>query len=166
MTRISQSTLNLILDYGREYAIAPLPDDIKIGRSGFCYDNCFKQATGKYRYVEGIAIDTNHHGHPTLPKRTLHAWLTDGIHVFDPTWCSKQDEQSDEYSYWPPMRYIGIEIPKKYMKLWRSEVSNSIIGYGSDNPTMFKQFVRYLEGERYKEYRDICESAKFTRKTP
>lgn len=82
---IDLQTARRIARFGKEYEPALLPADLKRGRVGWCFDNSIIQLTDpdlrkKYRYVEGIARAT-----PDEPL-TLHAWLTDGIHAFDPTW--------------------------------------------------------------------------------
>ncbi len=102
--------MSLLSKYGREYRRAVLPKDINRGPTGKCFDWCALQAAahhkqgGKYRYVEGIASDPERPG-----EWILHAWLTDGIHAFDPTWAAIHDVTGKEVPI--PARYIGIEMP-------------------------------------------------------
>lgn len=103
---ISQAFLE---EHGRQYEPALLPDDIIRGETGKCFDWCALQASRlnpKYQYVEGIALD------PELAKQDkerwiLHAWLTDGEHVFDPTWQALDDDGTEHPV---PSIYIGIPM--------------------------------------------------------
>lgn len=99
-------TARRIQKFGKEYKPALLPSDLHRGRVGWCFDDSIIQLTDpelrkKYRYVEGMARAT-----PNEPL-TLHAWLTDGIYAYDPTWWAfdihKQPKEVPGY-------YCGIEM--------------------------------------------------------
>lgn len=103
---IDLHTARRIQKFGKEYIPAVLPDDLRPGRLGWCFDDSIIQLTdeklrAKYKYVEGIA-----RAFPREPF-TLHAWLTDGIHAFDPTWygIGKAEAKGLKLSY-----YCGIEM--------------------------------------------------------
>lgn len=100
---------NFVLKYGKQYTPAVLPADIQRGEPGKCFDWCaataaksYRFQNGRYRYVEGIASI------PGEPENfTNHAWLTDGIHAFDPTWMSTD---KDDVEHPVPSYYIGVEM--------------------------------------------------------
>lgn len=99
-------TARRIVKFGKEYKPAVLPDDLKRGRLGWCFDDSIIQLTdeklrAKYRYVEGIA-----RAFPHEPLK-LHAWLTDGVHAFDPTWMGIGEAEAAGYSVG---YYCGIEM--------------------------------------------------------
>lgn len=100
---LSRQILRIVITHGKDYESALLPDDIEPGPLGQCYDWCFFQAVKnrKYRYVEGLAID------PRNGEVILHAWLTDGIYAFDPTWHAL-DEFDKKVPI--PYDYLGIEM--------------------------------------------------------
>lgn len=88
---------------GRQYTPALLPAGMPRGFKKKCFDNCAAIALDrKFRYVEGLARDPKH---PEL--WFLHAWLTDGIHAFDPTWIA-YDREKVEIPV--PSTYIGVEM--------------------------------------------------------
>lgn len=92
---------------GKEYKVpARFPADIMRGRTGDCFDTAMLNAAyhPHYRYVEGYAQ------HPTFKGIwILHAWVTDGEHVFDPTWHVR----AGGLSFPVKVRYVGIEIDMK-----------------------------------------------------
>jgi hypothetical protein len=91
-----------ILEVGKRYIPAVLPEDLRKGLMGHCFDNCALQAfecKGKYSYVEGF-VETTQHGW------ILHAWLTDGVHAFDVTWSADRDGKPTPI----PFTYIGVEM--------------------------------------------------------
>jgi hypothetical protein len=109
-----QSDVDIIDQYGKEYLAAPLPDDIQLGRPGDCFDwSAFQAAKhkGKYQYVEGIASEP---GHPNV--WVSHAWLSDGIHAFDPTWQAFRMHHGRKKYYAVPSRYVGVEIPIGFVR--------------------------------------------------
>ncbi len=84
---------------------AHLPDDIKRGEIGDCFDHCVIQAMvskGKYRYVEGVALIDG--------KWIYHAWLTDekGFHAFDPTWRAQNDAGEIKNIPLNSIHYLGV----------------------------------------------------------
>lgn len=91
---------------GRPFKSAALPQDIQPGPVGKCFDWSAVQCARtypKYWYVEGIATDP---ANPTVG--ILHAWLTDGIHAFDPTW---QAFRGNGARVAVPSSYFGIIMP-------------------------------------------------------
>lgn len=99
-----------IMRYGKTYQAAECPDDIERGEPGKCFDWCMVQAInsqGKYRYVEGFTSEA-HSG-----KMVLHAWLTDGVHAFDPTWGIEDKDTGHVFAM--DLRYIGVEMDLKYV---------------------------------------------------
>ena len=94
-----QSIEELILTEGQSFTpprSSKLPKDIRRGRTGECYANCFHNFTDtpkeKYRYCEGFAVGV-------FP--VLHAWLIDSRdRVIDPTWMI------------PGTEYFGIEFTR------------------------------------------------------
>jgi hypothetical protein len=113
---LDQTTADIVVKLGKQYEWAPLPDDIKKGPTGMCFDWSALQTARlhpKYRYVEGIAKSVFDN------DWKLHAWLTDGTHAFDPTWMVIGDQK--HLKGVPPFHYIGIEIDihtvHKFMKL-------------------------------------------------
>lgn len=97
-----------ILRYGKTYEAAELPDDIERGPTGKCFDWCMVQvinSKGKYRYVEGFASA------PQDGRLTLHAWLTDGEHAYDPTWGIENTETGHVHHM--DLRYVGVEMDIK-----------------------------------------------------
>lgn len=96
---------NLVLTNGKRYVSALLPSDLKRMPVGHCFDNCALLcllSKGKYKYAEGLAMN------PITKEWMPHAWLTDGIHAFDPTWQAF-DDNNVEYPF--PGNYTGIEMP-------------------------------------------------------
>lgn len=99
--------IEMALSMGKEYKSATLPADLSRGKAGNCYDHCIIAAAfsnnPEYRYVEGVAMD------PFSKTWILHAWLTDGIHAFDPTWLALLNGKEAAV----PTTYIGIEMNTK-----------------------------------------------------
>lgn len=101
--KLSLEQYELITKLGKSYKPALLPKDIKRFPIGKCFDGCAIQAlyNRKYRYVEGICKPSHE------DRWFLHAWLTDGIHAFDPTWAAIDE---DGVHHPIPAEYIGIEM--------------------------------------------------------
>jgi hypothetical protein len=73
----------LVLEYGRLYVPAVMPDDLTPGKRGSCFANAFRLARDRagLRYVEGYATVRES---PSWLYR--HAWCVDeDDHVVDPT---------------------------------------------------------------------------------
>lgn len=89
---------------GKKYEPALLPEHIHRGRVGECFDTCTILANRHgLIYVEGIA-------RVNKGKWIHHAWLTDGVRAYDPTWrCLNL--KGEEYPI--PGEYIGIEMDVK-----------------------------------------------------
>lgn len=105
----------LIRTYGEHFNPKLCPADIVRGRIGDCYDTCVLNTLRnehKYRYVEGIAT-------PADGKPRLHAWLTDGIHAFDPTWFSLDNKTGKEVIPDEKHRtqYVGVSFEPR--DVWR-----------------------------------------------
>jgi hypothetical protein len=123
-----------VLEHGKEYEPAICPDDVERGPVGHCFDHCILAAfnsDGKYRYVEGIARDPSTHD-----SWIYHAWLTDGEHVFDPTWRAYSDwAESKEIPV--PTQYVGIEMDMKEVgKFMVATEHQAILKNGYRNPTL------------------------------
>lgn len=102
--KIPKKDVKLIITRGKTYKPALLPLNIERGKLSECFDWCALQAMKhpEYSYVEGLASN------PEDPENyILHAWLTDGVHAYDPTWQATKgiDEKP------VPSHYIGIEMP-------------------------------------------------------
>lgn len=98
---------DLIVKLGKTYSSAALPEDVTFGRLGWCFDDCVVRTVlskGKYRYVEGVASD------PEAYTWVLHAWITDGVHAFDPTWSHWDNKNKARVRMPLPSAYIGIEM--------------------------------------------------------
>lgn len=96
----------LIIDNGRRYIPALLPPDISRFRPGMCFDASAIQALksgGKYGYVEGLALDADDHS-----RWLLHAWMTDGVYAFDPTWAAEDPDTLQQQPM--PTIYVGIQM--------------------------------------------------------
>ncbi len=108
MDKHDLKAVDMALSMGKNYKPAVLPADIIRGRRGNCYDHCIIQAAWlkdpEYRYVEGVAMD------PFTKTWILHAWLTDGVHAFDPTWIATAGTEGDHKEIPVPTVYIGIEM--------------------------------------------------------
>lgn len=103
MAVVPEELIMYIVERGKEYAPALCPDDIHRGAVGSCFDTSTVNALEKkYRYVEGVVT------HPKTGEPVLHAWLTDGIRAYDPTWRAF-DNDGKEIPV--PTEYIGIEMP-------------------------------------------------------
>lgn len=111
--KLTKEQMEYIVDRGMEFVPATLPRDLERHPIGTCFDACAIQAikNRKYRYVEGIAKPLN-------GDWTLHAWLTDGVQAFDPTWQTIDNLTGKEVPF--AGVYIGIEMDTievaKFMK--------------------------------------------------
>lgn len=101
-----KETLNFVLSRGKQYTPALLPSHISRGAMGKCFDNCMVRAMldPNLKYVEGVVMTA------TKQKWILHAWLTDGVHAYDPTWYCLNKEKKERPV---PGIYIGIEMELK-----------------------------------------------------
>ena len=91
------------MEHGKRYIPAARPEYIPRMPLHTCFDSCaiLAHQDRKLRYVEGFAYT------PYLGKFAPHAWLTDGIHAFDPTWgCLLLGVEAPI----PGAVYIGIEM--------------------------------------------------------
>lgn len=131
-------TARRIQKFGKEYIPALLPADLKRGRVGWCFDDSIIQLTDprlrqKYRYVEGLARST-----PDEPL-VLHAWLTDGVHAFDPTWWAFGIFKEPRVV---PGYYVGIEMPAMdVMRFMSATTYQGVIGNGYRNKKLAQKCV-------------------------
>ena len=114
--------------WGKVYTGKQLPEGMSRGPMGHCFDNCALRASMRrdLRYVEGIAA---------LPGQEwkLHAWLTDGIHAYDPTWYAVNRLTKKEVQH--PAIYIGIELPiEKVLTFMRRTQYQAVIANGWRDP--------------------------------
>lgn len=94
----------LILN-GTMYAPKVCPGFILRGKPGHCFDASLINALlnqDKLRYVEGMAFMR------TTGEWAPHAWVTDGLWAFDPTWRAYDNRRKTEVPV--PTRYMGIEL--------------------------------------------------------
>lgn len=137
--KLTTKTQELIEKRGRLFNSAPLPNDIPHGRVGWCFDDCFVrawQSMGKYQYVEGIASD------PKTHKWVLHAWLTDGICAFDPTWCYWDEKTGRRYDMPLPSSYIGIVMPiDKVRQFMEQTTYQGVIANRHRAPELAKELI-------------------------
>jgi len=103
MNPLTKQSLQYIKKHGTNFVPAVLPKDLQRGDVGDCFDICAIQALHhqQYQYVEGIAKVRN-------GRWIYHAWLTDGVHAFDPTWRAITDEGWDKPI---PAEYLGVILP-------------------------------------------------------
>lgn len=95
----------LVLEKGRRFIPATLPDDIKRWPPAKCFDASAIQALhskGKYGYVEGVALDPERHD-----QWIVHGWMTDGVYAYDPTWLAI-DNAGKHFPL--PTMYVGIPM--------------------------------------------------------
>lgn len=121
--------IRFVKQNGKAYEPADLPGTIKRSSIGDCFDCCVVNAMQtEYRYVEGIAIIDGQTFH--------HAWLTDGIHAFDPTWYAYYGGEKLRV----PAEYIGIEMSiiavAKFMSATKYK---SIFSNGWRNPRLAEE---------------------------
>ena len=104
--RTLQQIVKKVLKHGKSYIPDMLPEEIDRGRVGDCFDHTLVQALRhpKYKYVEGIAKRVNE------DEWVLHAWLTDSVRAYDPTWGVQFEKGGVIYPL--PTEYIGIAFPE------------------------------------------------------
>jgi hypothetical protein len=93
---VYRSLETFVLNEGRAFTAAPLPDHVDAGEVGYCYQNALTLALADetLRYVEGFAT------HGNLPVPLFHAWCVDDDgNVVDPTWTYEEGSV-----------YYGVEI--------------------------------------------------------
>lgn len=117
---------------GKSFIPTLLPADITRGEVGTCFDHCVVEclkSNGKYRYVEGIARV------PLSPDEWIvHAWLTDGVFAYDPTWRAFDKIGMDIII---PTEYTGIEMDiKKVVKFMKKTGYQSVLANHWRNPKL------------------------------
>lgn len=99
---VDMSLVTRVLEQGKQYKPAICPPEIRRFPIGKCFDASIVNALDrKYRYVEGFAYSRKHGAY------VLHAWVTDGMNAFDPTWHATDPENKEVPV---PTHYIGIEM--------------------------------------------------------
>ena len=101
-----------IHELGQQFIAVELPEDIKRGELGKCFDNALLEAVrsdGKYTYVEGFVYT------PTTKEWLHHGWLTDelGILAFDPTWKAEGKDKKEFGMHQAGFIYIGVIMDTK-----------------------------------------------------
>lgn len=108
----------MINRYGKSFTPALCPPDITRGPGGACFEISLINIllSDKYTYVEGKARRS------TTGDWVGHAWLTDGVHAFDPTWMgvsidrNTDDGQVEKAELSPhPGPYFGIPMPRRFV---------------------------------------------------
>jgi len=94
----------------------------------------------KYQYVEGVAKVIH-------PKKKLdwilHAWLTDGVHAYDPTWLAEAEDQEHPM----PAYYVGIAMPiRSVMEFVSATGYKSVLANYYRNPELAEQCFRLNYG--------------------
>lgn len=161
-SEVNATILKFLLKYGKEYTLAPLPTDIPKSKRGYCYERCMALAikNKKYTYVEGIGIDKSPE-YEGSNEYLMHAWLTDGVHAYDPTWARRNGK---ELYYAPVSKYFGIEIPTKYIDSFLDESQP----FGALSFLLDKKYARdtYMEfmgdmgWDQYSAYENITDGAR------
>jgi hypothetical protein len=130
-----------VQDHGRQYIPEILPEDIVRGPIGKCFDWCALEAARlypKYRYVEGFATARSS-GNPIY-----HAWLSDGINAFDPTWMAIND---DGVEFPLPGSYVGVELPlPQVVEFMRSTGYQGVLGNAWRNQELVDNIIRRTYG--------------------
>ena len=129
-----------ITELGQEYKPAALPSDVSRGDVGECFDVAFINVffSTKYQYVEGMAFSGT--------EWVYHAWLTDGIHAYDPTWAviggmGMEDPKN-------PLRYIGIPLPAGFVSFFTQKTGYSgVLGNRARYPTAVDKILEYRKKE-------------------
>lgn len=132
--------IEFVYSSGKVFTPAVVPEDIRRGKVGDCFDTSLLNAVHnrKYRYVEGIAM------HPTLHRYVFHAWLTDeeGENAYDPTWRVMLGNQLEM-----PMitTYIGFPIGiDEIAKFVSTTEYKSVLANGWRNPELAQKCIPEL----------------------
>ncbi len=99
-------TKRTVLQHGRRYIPAAPPADLKDFPPGKCFDGAWMNAyltDGRYTYVEGLALNPDTHD-----EWIHHAWVTDGVHAYDPTWHRTVNATGEKLAV--TTVYIGIPM--------------------------------------------------------
>lgn len=142
-----EEIVEFVLRIGKRYKPALLPPEISRGETGKCFDTSLIEAlrsSGRYRYVEGVAMA--YAGRDMLDKLkgtwVLHGWLTDGVHAFDPTWYAL-DPQKVEVPF--PGIYIGIEMdPMRAAAFVRETEYQGVLANAWRNPKLAEKAIYSL----------------------
>ncbi|MDB6017694.1 MAG: hypothetical protein JWR19_2183 [Pedosphaera sp.] len=124
MNRRFVSLERLLLECGREFPLAPMPDELKrfMGKKGHCYMNATQLALSGFEaiYCEGYAVCKG------LPIPLRHGFcITPSGEVIDPTWKDGTE-------------YFGIPISKRFLfeTMKRREVFGILDDWESDYPVL------------------------------
>ncbi len=134
----TDEVLKFVLERGKRYKPAVLPEGMRRGKLGRCFDNAMMAAMDRrdLTYVEGVAMTI----HPkTRGKWILHAWLTDGEHAFDPTWYAIDDDKKEVPM---PTVYFGVEMGVKDVAQFMMETEYAgVFANAHRAPELFEQIV-------------------------
>lgn len=134
---VPEDLVEYVLRHGKEYIPAVRPNDLSIGQLGMCFDQSMLNAIkGKYRYVEGIA----QHPHESY-RWMIHAWVTDGVYVFDPTW-RRVDRATKKEVPLSMIKYVGIEMDVRKVAQFMGETEYmSVLANGWRLPEVVKEIM-------------------------
>lgn len=128
-------------ELGKEYKPANLPDDIERGPAGYCFDACTMNLliSNKYQYVEGMAFSGE--------GWYYHAWLTDGVHAYDPTW-QIIGKGGMEHPL-NPLRYIGFVIPTGFLMFFNFKTQQAgVLGNRARYPQAVDKMLDSIREQR------------------
>lgn len=145
--KVPPHIIKMLYTYGKRYKSAALPEDIKLGKMGRCFDNTIMSVVEnrpKYKYVEGVAID------PEDGQTVYHSWLTDGDNAFDNTWRITRE---DKYINVPlPFLYLGIEIPTLIVVDFLKTVKRGGVMWNlHEHPGPFTDYLKTLPEQNHQD---------------
>lgn len=132
-----------VKELGQEYKSANLPADIERGPTGTCFDTCTMNIlmSNKYQYCEGMTFNG--------VQWFYHAWLTDGIHAYDPTWQIIGKGGFDNPNN--PLRYIGFVIPTGFLMFFNFKTQYAgVLGNRARYPQAVDAMLAYKRKELIK----------------
>lgn len=131
-----QFIYDTVSKYGKHFRPVVLPSDIERGEVGKCFDWCALQATRlypKYQYVEGYATD------PYTGRPIYHAWLTDGVEAFDPTWQAEYGGKEVPV----PSIYTGVVLDiRQVVKFMRSTGYQAVLANHWRAPEIVEEMLK------------------------
>ena len=122
---VPKELIYYLQEHGTKYIPSRRLTDIPSGKVGDCFDHCLISVLTRshLKYVEGIAINPL-----DRTEWILHAWLSDGLYAYDPTWLAK-DKEGKEIPV--PTLYIGIPFETRAVAKFVSETEyKSIMANG------------------------------------
>ena len=133
--KLTMQQYEMITSLGKKYIPELCPENVRKFDVGKCFDASMWNAIyhPEYKYVEGIVLI-----HGQLRWR-LHAWLTDGVYAYDPTW--KADNNGKDVPI--PAEYIGIEMDTKdAAKFMRATGYQGVIANAWRDPALAETAIR------------------------